>query len=114
MKIGNLGEYETRIALRVLDCVAFGPLNNRGYQLRAITGRSLHEFQQVARNTLDGDTRQLAIMAELALRFALTDFPRYVDRSLERWTNLPAKRLVRIHRKLRNGTAHTKKPLANS
>lgn len=109
MKIGNLGEYETRIALRVLDCVAFGPLNSRGHHLRAVTGHSLHEFQRVARNTLDGDLQQLAVMSELALKFALNDFPRYVDKSLERWTNLPPKRLVRIHYKLRNGIGDVKK-----
>jgi len=114
MKIGNLGEYETRIALRVLDCVAFGPLNNRAHQLRAITGHSLHDFQEVARNTLDGDVDQLATMAERALHFALNGYPERVDRSLESWTNLKPVRLVRIHRKLRNGIARPKKPMATS
>ncbi|MCA8916397.1 MAG: hypothetical protein KDB90_13385 [Planctomycetes bacterium] len=102
MKIGCLGECETRIALRVLDFVAFGPLARHEREFRKTSGLSLEDFRKAAWNRLDEDPQLLEQAALAALSFAVGEFQHRLWNQLEKSAHTPIRQLARIRDKLQS------------
>ena len=102
MKIGCLGECETRIALRVLDFTAFGPLVRFEREMRKTCTLSLDELRKAAWSQLDHDPQRLEKAVTEALSFAVGEFQHRLWHQLEKTAHAPIRQLAHIRDKLQS------------